>query len=100
MGKKITLYDILVDVGMIVMTLSTVYIILDQATNGESSRQLSMRGTHVYGQIRENLRREREFKRDFGRVFWQALGIVGVHSDTFGRYEDSKNEDREDRGDD
>ena len=84
--KPITLRDVIIDACVIGMTAYSVYIALDQATDGRFSRECSIRLTRIQGRITGWIKREQEFDRNRGPVIWEAINIV----------DDNTRKDRED----
>lgn len=74
--KPITLRDIVVDSCLIAMTIYSVYMAMDQATNGASSREISLRLTKVKGKAKEYVNGERDFAKKFRRLLFSAERII------------------------
>lgn len=81
-GKQKTIRDVIIDSCIIVMSLYSVYIYLNEATNGEFGRELSIKLTKTLYRIRENVKHAREFDASRGKVIWDAINIVEGTDDT------------------
>ena len=58
------------------MTLYSLYVALDQATDGRFGRECSIRFTKFNARVAEFIKREREYDRSIGGVVWEAINIV------------------------
>jgi hypothetical protein len=74
--EPITLRDIVVDSCLIAMTIYSVYQAMDQATNGASSREISMRLTKIKGKIKEYATTESDIRKQIRRMLFSAERIV------------------------
>lgn len=74
--KPITLRDIVVDGCLIAMSIYSVYMALDQATDGASSREISLRMTKMKGRLIDYCTKEHDFRKQVRRMLFSAERIV------------------------
>lgn len=70
------LRDICIGIAYIIAVGINVYLIADQLTNGESSRQVSLWITKTGGKWRRAITIEETVQKEAGHVIWEAINTV------------------------
>ena len=73
---KITMRDVLVALGYVVAVALNAYLIADQITDGESSRQLSLWWLNTRAKWKQAISLEDELQKSTPHMLFEAITIV------------------------
>lgn len=74
--KATTVYNVTMDIILCLAVGYYFYVVMDEVTDGQFSREVSVRVTKIRGRIRTEIERNNKFRKLVGPVLFDAITTV------------------------